>query len=363
MSGAAIICEERPKAPRPALRVERASQQDAAQWDRYVAARQDASFFHRFGWGTAVNAAYGYESLYLAAKRGADIVGVLPLIDVKSRLLGRSLISTAFTVGGGPVGDDHETARALADEAVRLGEDRRVKYVKLRSDHAALDGWSRKGGSHASFKMPLPADENEHLSLFPKRRRAEVKKALAAEHKGVLRCYVGDDLDRFYALYAWSLRRLGTPIFPKRYLKALMDAFPGETELSFADFEGKPAAALLSFYDKDRVYPYYVGGAPCARGARAHEMLYWSLMRRAALRGATTFEFGRSKVNSGPYRFKKLWGAEAQPVVYRYKLVRSECAPNVSPANPKFSLLAKLWTHLPLFAANRVGPLLAPNFP
>ena len=33
------------------------------------------------------------------------------------------------------------------------------------------------------------------------------------------------------------------------------------------------------------------------------------------------FDFGRSKVGSGPYHFKKLWGADPNPVTYRCKLI------------------------------------------
>jgi len=39
---------------------------------------------------------------YLVAERGSEIVGVLPLAEVKSRLFGHALTSLPFCVYGGP---------------------------------------------------------------------------------------------------------------------------------------------------------------------------------------------------------------------------------------------------------------------
>jgi hypothetical protein len=86
-------------------------------------------------------------------------------------------------------------------------------------------------------------------------------------------------------------------------------------------------------------------------------------MRRAASRGVARFDFGRSKLASGPYHFKKLWGAEPKPLTYRYKLINASSPPDVNPNNPKFAGFVSLWRRLPLPVANWAGPLLAPNFP
>lgn len=336
---------------------------EAAQWDRYVERHRGGTFFHLFGWSDVIRTAYGYEPLYLAARRGGDIVGVLPLIDVRSPLLGRSLVSTAFTVGGGPLGDDETVVAALAQAAVSLGATRRVQYVEFRSRHDGLDGWIEKAGKYAGFKLALQGDADEQLAAIPKRRRAEIRKALAAEKTGELRLRLENDADGFYALYARSVHGLGTPAFPKRFLGGILGAFADRTELSFVDYKGAPAAGLLSFYFKDAVLPYYVGAAASARDARAHEFLYWSLMRRAAGRGVRSFDFGRSKIGSGAWRFKKLWGVEPEPLVYQYKLIAARAAPDVSPTNPKFAAVSGLWKRLPSGVANRLGPLLAANFP
>jgi len=354
---------ERTDAVAAPIEITRCPRGEAPLWDRYVENHADGGFFHLYGWGEIIETAYGYEPYYLTARRGSRIVGVLPLIDVTAPLLGRSLISTAFTVGGGPLGDDDEVVAKLAAAAIALGEEKRVRYVELRSGEAALDGWRQKTGTYANFEMTLPLSEEDHLGLIPRRRRAEIRKALAAEDAGVLSLRLDGDADTFYRLYATSLRNHGTPIFPRKFLDELLRVFAGKMEISVVEVNGAPAATLLSFRFKDAYLPYYVGATAKARDVRAHEYQYWKVMRLCASRGIKTFNFGRSKVETGPYRFKKLWGAEPAPISYQYKLIAATDMPDVNPKNPKFELLTKLWRQLPLPIANAAGPILARNFP
>ncbi|MGE0408150.1 MAG: hypothetical protein AB7P23_02680, partial [Amphiplicatus sp.] len=156
------------------LRIIEAGEADAARWDAYVEER--GSFFHLFGWRRVIARAYGYDASYLMAVRDGKVAGVLPLVDVKSPLFGRNLISTAFTVGGGLVADDAAAAQALAEAAVEQGKRRRAGYVELRGAPAPLGGWIVKRGVYAGFEFILPTDVSENLNRIPRRRRAEVRK-------------------------------------------------------------------------------------------------------------------------------------------------------------------------------------------
>ena len=87
--------------------------------------------------------------------------------------------------------------------------------------------------------------------------------------------------------------------------------------------------------------------------------MYWDLMRRAAARGVRVFDYGRSKVGTGPYHFKKNWGFVPRTLHYEYFLVKSLSIPENNPTNPRYRLLIAAWKWLPLVIANRVGPMLA----
>ena len=335
---------------------------DHVEWNAYVANHNLGSFFHRAEWAAAVKNAYNYEPIYISARRAGVLAGVLPLSDIRAPLLGHSLVSSAFTVGGGPLADDAGVLAELLERASSLGKERNCKYIECRSDFDS-EGWMEKSSTHATFRAPLIKDESQALTAIPRKRRAEVRKALAYVDAGDLVVDQNDDRDLFYALYAQSLRRLGTPIFSKRFLNAILNAFKQNTEISIARYRGEPVAALVSFYDRGTVLPYYVGATEAARKTRAFDFLYWSIMRRAVNLGCDNFDFGRSKIGSGAYEYKKLWGLDPQPVSYRIKLIGSETMPDINPTNPKFAVFTKLWPHLPLSVTNRLGPMLAPNFP
>jgi hypothetical protein len=82
-------------------------------------------------------------------------------------------------------------------------------------------------------------------------------------------------------------------------------------------------------------------------------------MTHAAERGARLFDFGRSKVGSGSYDFKRYYGFVPEPLPYRYRLVRAETLPEINPMNPKYRYFIRMWKRLPLSVAERVGPWLS----
>ena len=91
-------------------------------WDAYVQAAPDATFFHRAGWKTVLERAFGHKTYFLYAEQDGAITGVLPLAAVKSALFGHSLASLPFCVYGGIVADTPEVAAALRQQACELAD-------------------------------------------------------------------------------------------------------------------------------------------------------------------------------------------------------------------------------------------------
>ncbi|NNL89845.1 MAG: FemAB family PEP-CTERM system-associated protein [Marinicaulis sp.] len=336
---------------------------DAALWDDYVLRAPSGTIFHRFGWRNIIASVYGYDAIQLMALQDNIPVGVLPLFDIRSPLLGRSLIATAFTVGGGVLSENVDACEALCREAEKIGCRRRVKYVEIRSEAAGAAGWIPKTERYASFELSLIGDADDALKAVPRKRRAEVRKALEFQKNGRLSIRFDGSVDEFYELYAVAMRNHGTPVFPKKYVAALVTEWPEDVEISIVESDGAAIVALLTFYDGINARPYFIGARQNTRGLRAQEFAYWMTMRRAAERGCTNFDFGRSKIDTGPYKFKKLWGCEPNTLTYQYKLLVANTLPDVNPNNPKFELFSNTWKKLPMPIANFVGPFLAPNFP
>ena len=331
---------------------------DEAAWDNFVKNHPDGTFCHRAGWRTVVENGAKHRCIYFLAERDGAIVGVLPLVYRKSRLFGNALISSMFAVYGGPLAVDDGVYRALDeaawDKAVSLG----AATLEYRTAHARnhdLVSWLIDEKS-ATFRKVLKATEEDILLDIPRKQRAVVRKAL----KAGLTCVWDRDIDTFYSLYAESVRNLGTPVFPKRLFTEFLEVFGDDVDVQIVyTAKGEAVAGLMSFYHGDWVLPYYAGGTRQAREYGAHDFMYYELMLRAVARGTKGFDFGRSKVGSGPYRFKKNWGFEPTSLQYQIRVAPGAEQNDLSPTNKKFEFLVKTWKKLPLPVANFIGPLIS----
>lgn len=327
----------------------------AREWDQFVDAHSDGTIFHRSAWANIIGDIYGHDCPFRLARRNGRIVGVLPLVHVKGPLFGNALISTGFGVRGGILASEDEAFYALAKEAASLGEARGVDYVELRHQARAPLDWPSKDSLYVNFAKPLSRDAVALLAGLPVTKRAEIRKAV----KAGLTVRSDRDVDTFYAIYAESLRNLGTPVYAKRFVEAILSHFGQETEITTVYADGRPISTILSFLFKGRVNPYYGGSLPQSRALHADDLKYWSLMNRFALQGYETFDFGRSKRGTGSFAYKVNWGFEPTPMHYNYHLVRQATLPDVNPLNPKYRLMVAGWQRLPLAIANRLGPWLA----
>ncbi len=327
---------------------------DAAAWDRFVVSRPEATFFHLAGWREVVERVYGHRSFYLYAERDGRIEAVLPLARIRSRLFGDALVSTPFCVYGGAIGEPL-ACTALEEEACRLAEDLGVDYLELRHRERRHPGWPCRDDLYVTFRKAIHPDPERNLAAIPRKQRAMIRKG----EKAGLRAVEEPDVERFFRVYSESVRNLGTPVFPKRWFRALKEVFGQACSVLTVYRGAEPVASVMSFHFRDEVLPYYGGGTRAARALKANDFMYWEVMRRACQRGARIFDYGRSKVGTGSYRFKKHWGFEPEPLRYEYHLVRARAVPDVNPLNPKYRMAAAVWRRLPLALTRLVGPMIA----
>jgi FemAB-related protein (PEP-CTERM system-associated) len=329
---------------------------DRARWDAFVRRTADATFFHLSAWERIVREVFRHRTFFLYAERAGDIIAVLPLAEVRSRLFGHALTSLPFCVYGGVAGNA-EGAALLEAEAEALARRLRVEHLELRNFAPRHADWPRQD-LYVTFRKEILPDEEANLLAIPRKQRAMVRKGI----RHGLVAEIDDDIERFFALYADNVLRHGTPALPKAFFRRLRSEFGADCEvLTVTGADGRPLSSVLTFYFRDEVLPYYAGDDVAARELAANDFKYWALMRRAGARGCRVFDFGRSKVGTGPYSFKKNWGFEPQPLSYEYRLYRRESVPQNNPMNPKYRAFIALWRRLPLRVANSLGPLIVRN--
>ena len=325
---------------------------DAARWEDFVEHCGEATFFHRAGWRSILERCFGHRTRYLLAERGREVVGILPLAEVKSLLFGHALVSLPFCAVAGIAASDAEAAAGLQEAAQALGGRLKVAHLELRHPRARASGWPQQD-LYASFRKALAPQVEANMLAIPRKQRAMVRKGIGNGLVG----RIDDHVDAFFALYADNVHRHGTPPLPKRYFEALRATFGKDTEvLTVTDAAGKPLSSVLTFYFKDEVLPYYAGDDVEARQVAANDFKYWDLMRRACERGVKVFDYGRSKRGTGPYDFKRNWGFEPAPLAYEYCLYRRDSIPENNPLNPKYRALIAVWRRLPIRVANAIGP-------
>lgn len=331
---------------------------DGAMLDGFLAQNVGTTPFHSAAWGRAIERATGHQWHVLGALdvTGA-LVGVLPLHHIRSCLFGTALVSSGFAVDGGIIAQSPAAEAALANAAIALAQSLGVKSIDLRGG-VVPDGWTAVTDSHLGFIRPLAADQDAELAAIPRKHRAEVRKALANDF-AVTTGSTKADRDAHFLAYSTSVRNLGTPVFPRRLFDAVLDGFGDAADILTIRHQGEVVASVLSLYWNGAVMPYWGGGTQAARALRGNEMLYFALMEHARQRGMTHFDFGRSKLGSGAASYKKNWGFEPQPLTYSRWSAEGDAGRDTNPTSAKYQLMVRNWQRLPLWLANRLGPVIA----
>ncbi len=327
---------------------------EAARIEGFVAA-QDGSVFHRPAWLRAIEHGTGNRALGLVTEKDGNVIGWLPLTEVHSPFFGRVLASSGFGVEGGVLAEDRASTELLCQGAEELAERLCCPSIEVRGGDVAPN-WDVQNASHCGFIQPFAEDEEAQLLQIPRKQRAEVRKGL----KNDLQVTVGSaarDRAAHYAVYAESVRNLGTPVFPRSLFDAVLDRLDADILTVWSD--DAPVASVLSLYHDGAVMPYWGGGLVAARSLRANDRMYYELMLHARKQGCSRFDFGRSKTGGGAYCFKKNWGFEPQSLSYASWTAPGHKKRDADPTSERHQARIALWKRLPTALTNRVGPYIA----
>ncbi|WP_297462566.1 FemAB family XrtA/PEP-CTERM system-associated protein [Ferrovum sp.] len=326
---------------------------DEGTWDAFVTACPQATFFHRSGWKRIIEEAFGHRTHFLLAENAQGIQGILPLAEIRHFYFGHSLSSLPFGVYGGIAALSAEATQALDQAAQDLAATLKVDHLEYRQMHSLHPDWPRKE-LYVTFRREIDPDPEQNMKNIPRKQRAMVRSGI----KNGLVSEIDDTVERFYAVFSDNMLRHGTPTFAKRYFSLLKSTFGQDCEVLSVLKDQEVVSSVLTFYFRDEVLPYYAGDTLAARTLAANDFKYWELMRRSCERGYRLFDYGRSKLGTGSYHFKKNWGFEPTPLHYEYRLYRSTEVPDQNPLNPKYQFFIKAWRQLPLPVANWLGPQL-----
>ena len=330
-------------------------------WDRFVERHRDATVAHLGAWGSIVGGAYGHEAVYLTAEDGGEIVGILPLIFLRSRLFGRHLVSMPFLDYGGVLAEAGAgIVPALADAALEVARERGARSVGLRQFHrVALT--SAPGPDRVTMLLPLSSEDGVWKAL-PSERRNRVRKG---EKNGLTTVWGGGELlEDFYRVFAANMRDLGSPVHSRQFFTLMLDELAGTARvLLVRDRDGRAVGSAVCLFFRDTVMVPWVSSLREAFALCPNFTLYWEVVRYACRTGYRMLDLGRSFRNAGTFEFKRQWGAEPYALPWVFIDVVDGAPPSVDRDTSRYQRLIEAWKRLPLPIANVLGPWIRRQVP
>jgi CelD/BcsL family acetyltransferase involved in cellulose biosynthesis len=284
-------------------------------WRAFVAGHPDALPFHEPAWSEALSAAYGFRGLVMTlADADGELLGGIPLMEVRDPVRGRRWTALPFTDRCPPLIDDG-LVPALAGALRTAAADEGIARLEVR---AALHGL-RAAEVATMQELDLSPGPEALERGFTSATRRNVRKA-RREGVTVRRAEAEEDLTRtYYGLHLQTRRRLGVPVQPRRFFRAVWEHVlaPGHGHLLLATLDGVDVAGIVLLHAGRTVVYKYGASDVAAWRARPNNVLFAEAIRWSAEAGYVRFDFGRSDfADEGLRAFKRGWGAAELPLVY-----------------------------------------------
>lgn len=332
-----------------------------AAWDRYVDEHPAGTAYHRIGVRRFIESTYGHQTRYLCALgESGDVVGVLPLVQLRSRLFGNFVVSVPYFNYGGVLADNRSVADRLVEEAANWSDSIGSSHVELRHlDQSTLDLPART--DKVTFWLNLPKKPDDLWSQFKPKLRAQIRRAEREEPEW----FIGglELLNDFYDVFAANMRDLGTPVYGKRFFRNLIEQSGLTTRLVVVKVAGKPCGCAFLLGYRNRMEIPWASTLREFNSSSINMYMYWRVLEFAIAQGYSMFDFGRCTEDAGTYRFKRQWGAEPLPMRWEYKMAPGVSMPGLNPDNPKFRLLIAIWQRMPVWLTRIIGPGVVKSLP
>jgi len=339
---------------------------DKDLWNEWVTSNPWASFYHLWEWGDVLCKTYRYQRYYFAVKRGEEIVGVLPLIYIRSRIFADKLVSLPFAEYGGPLLansiDSSDVKLTLAIFSKRLSALARVlgvDYVELRQPKFPLSLMFRTSvfrpmRRYLTFEVDLTKGESELWRSLDKKCRNAIRKAMKSGVR--IKKVDFDDIGQYYRLHLDTENRHGSPPHSKAFFENVFDMFKRKgLHMTLALSDGKAIGGIIVFYLGNKLY--WFNNVMDRKYSRLNptNLLLWHLIKWGMENDFATLDLGQTRPEDGGiYHFKSGWAGCKVPLENHVLMMKNAEVPD--PLQRKYLILSRLWSLLPQVFARQVGP-------
>ena len=342
------------------MQIRLATPKDKQTWDAYVDSHSQAAPYSRFAWKEAVEQAYGHKSCYLIAEEQGAIKGILPLFIFCIPFFGSSFVSLPFCDVGEVSADSDATKKFLLLEALNQAKKHKAKNVNIRSCQKNLPGidgcdWPVSIQTEkVRMLLNLPDSSEKLWKSFKSKLRSQVRKA--KKNGLIFRWGNKEDIPDFYRVFSQNMHDLGSPVHSREWIEKIFVNYGENGRMGLVFKDDQPVGCGLILFTKHTVSIPWASTLQEFNRLSPNMMLYWNFLKYAADNEKSLFDFGRSSLNEGTYRFKKQWGAEPEQLFW-YCLSEKQTE-KYTTSTQKRKLMGLAWQKIPLEAATFIGPFI-----
>lgn len=332
---------------------------NANDWSDFIA-KEISPPYHSIEWLQIIKGLFSHESIIVLAKNSnKEIIGGIPLTFFSSLLFGKFACSIPFVNYGGFISNYENVIKALIEKCEQLRKERRLKYIEIRTMTPNLEYLCAQ--KKASMILELPDSDSILEEKIGAKVRAQYKRA--EEHEPQFKHGKNELLNDFYKVFSRNMRDLGTPVYPKNFFGEILKNKNIISEIVIIYIKNKPVSCGFLIKNNDMLEIPWASTIKSANSKNANMWMYRKILSYAISNKYKFFDFGRSTINAGTYKFKKQWGAEPYQHYWYYLQDQNAPAPELNPDNKKMKFLIRIWQLMPVWLSKAIGPIVIRNIP
>lgn len=329
--------------------------------DTFVKQQAKDLLYYSQAWYDLITKLYGYPFIQLTTTDATGhITGYLPLCYIQSSLTGRRLVSLPFSDYCPLLAVDDTSANNLIEQAIRLAQQRKVKYLELRTgtnEVLAKRSDLMESNLYVRWLLPLTPDPNAVWSGLRKPVQHQIKKSRKMGVQ-VRAAQNHEDMMQYYQLHLQTRsKKHGMPTQPRQFFARLWENLgtKGAMQLLLAEYEGKVIAGMVLLASGTKLQYAYGASDEHYLHLAPNNLLTWTSIEWGCSHGYESFDFGRTaQDNEGLMEFKRRWGATKEPLPYYYYPHIAGLA-STPEDSWKFRVLTSCWRRLSLSISGPLG--------
>jgi serine/alanine adding enzyme len=341
------------------------------EWNSYVSEHPESTPNHHSDFLKIIEDSFGHNCFGFAVYDEKEhIVGILPMVQTKSKLFGNYATSIPFFNYGGMLSSSDDAEALLIKAAESFAKENELSSFQLRQTTPISNTSLSVNEDKSCMLLTLP-DEMKQIGEGNAKKRAKLRsQAQLAIRKAeesnsfVEQKFGGEELlDDYYNVFAKHMRDLGTPVYAKSFFKTVLDVLGEKATLTVIYWDGEAVGCGFLIQQGDYMEIPWASTLRKVNKYSINTHMYWNILSYAKDNKVKVFDFGRSSVDAGTYKFKKQWGAEPKQCYWYTWVPEGETPPDLSPKNAKFDIAIKVWQKLPVWLTKIIGPPIVKNLP